>query len=150
MIDIGELSRRSGVAASALRFYEERGLLTSHRVGRSRRRYPRDTLRRVAFIRAAQTLGLNLGAIGEALARLPAGRTPTAADWTMLSSSWQSLIDDRIRRLEQLNSALVSCIGCGCLSLEVCHIFNAEDHLGAGGAGARLLDRELPPPLAKD
>jgi MerR family transcriptional regulator, redox-sensitive transcriptional activator SoxR len=140
MIDIGELSRRSGVAASALRFYEERGLLTSHRPGRGRRRYTRDTLRRVAFIRAAQTLGLNLSAIREVLAELPFERTPTAADWSLLSSSWQTIIEERIRHLERLKTALVSCIGCGCLSLDVCHIFNAGDRLSSGGSGARLLN----------
>ena len=139
MIDIGELSRRSGVAPSALRFYEDRGLLTSERSGRGRRGYTRDTLRRVAFIRGAQTLGLNLGAIREVFAGLPAERTPTAADWAQLSASWQSLIDQRIAHLERLKTALVSCIGCGCLSLEVCHIFNAGDRLSVDGTGARLL-----------
>lgn len=140
MIDIGELSRRSGVAASALRFYEDQGLLTSRRQGtRGKRIYARDTLRRVAFIRAAQTLGLNLSAIRDVLAELPAARTPTAADWARLSGSWQSLIDERIAHLERLKTALVSCVGCGCLSLAVCRIFNAGDQLSAEGSGARLL-----------
>jgi MerR family transcriptional regulator, redox-sensitive transcriptional activator SoxR len=139
MIDIGELSRRSGVAASALRFYEERGLLASQRSGRGRRKYTRDTLRRVAFIRAAQTLGLSLSAIREVLAGLPGERTPTAADWARQSPAWQALIDKRIANLERLKTALVSCIGCGCLSLDVCHIFNAGDRLSTEGTGARLL-----------
>jgi len=136
-ISIGEMARRSGVAASALRFYEERGLIGSERAGSGHRRFPRHVLRRVAFIVFAQRVGLTLEEIGIELAKLPEGRTPTPADWRRLSSEWTSRIDARISELERLKSSLTECIGCGCLSLDRCRLSNPADRAGANGPGAR-------------
>ena len=119
-LEIGTLARRAGVAASALRFYEEQGLLAGSRSAGGRRRYPRAALRRVAFIRVAQSLGLSLAEIRAALATLPGERTPTQADWAKLSRSWQPLLDARIAALTRLRDQLASCIGCGCLSMKRC------------------------------
>ena len=134
---IGEVARRSGVAASALRYYEERGLIASERAGSGHRRYPRPVLRRVAFIVFAQRVGLTLEEIGAELAKLPPERAPTRRDWSRLSRTWTSRIDDRIAELERLRAGLTECIGCGCLSLERCRLANPDDRAGRLGPGAR-------------
>jgi MerR family transcriptional regulator, redox-sensitive transcriptional activator SoxR len=144
-ISIGELARRSGLAASALRFYEDAGLIVSGRSDAGRRQFPRSVLRRVAFIRAAQAVGLSLDQIRTALAGLPDGRTPTQADWQRLSRAWQPLLDERIAALTRLRDQLGSCIGCGCLSLSKCALYNAGDQAAARGAGARYLLGDKPP-----
>ncbi len=145
LLTIGEVSRRSGVASSALRFYEERGLITSDRAGSGHRRYPRPVLRRIAFIVFAQRVGLTLEEIGSELARLPPDRAPTRRDWSRLSSKWSSRIDQRIAELERLKLGLTECIGCGCLSLERCKLANPADRAGGLGPGPRfwLGDRPL-------
>ncbi|HEX9495725.1 MAG TPA: redox-sensitive transcriptional activator SoxR [Candidatus Limnocylindria bacterium] len=138
-ITIGELAARSGVAPSALRYYEHRGLITANRTGGNQRRYRRSTLRRVAFILAAQNIGASLEEIGSALAALPSDRTPNAADWSRLSAAWRGRLDRRITDLERLRDRLTSCIGCGCLSLRKCRLFNPDDRVAARGSGPRLL-----------
>ncbi|MET0762053.1 MAG: redox-sensitive transcriptional activator SoxR [Thermoleophilaceae bacterium] len=145
VLTIGEVARRSGVAASALRFYEERGLISSERVGSGHRRYPRPVLRRIAFIVFAQRIGLSLEEIGTELGKLPPDRAPTRRDWSRLSSSWSSRIDDRIAELERLKFGLTECIGCGCLSLDRCQLANPEDRAGRRGPGPRywIGDRPL-------
>jgi MerR family transcriptional regulator, redox-sensitive transcriptional activator SoxR len=137
LLTIGEVARRSGVAASALRFYEERGLITSERAGSGHRRYPRAVLRRIAFIVFAQRIGLTLGEIGAELARLPPDRAPTRRDWSRLSRTWTVRIDRRIAELERLKASLTECIGCGCLSLERCRLANPDDRAGRRGPGPR-------------
>ena len=137
LLTISEVSRRSGIAASALRFYEERGLITSERAGSGHRRYRRPVLRRIAFIVFAQRVGLTLEEIGAELARLPADRVPDRRDWSRLSSTWSSRIDERIAELERLKAGLTECIGCGCLSLSRCRLANPDDRAGAGGPGPR-------------
>lgn len=139
-LTIGQLAERSGVAPSAIRFYEERGLISSTRTTGNQRRYLMSTLRRVAFIRTAQRVGLTLEEIGEALSTLPDGRTPTKADWHRLSKAWRPRLDEQIRRIELLRDQLDSCIGCGCLSLKQCALTNPHDDLAARGPGAVLLD----------
>ena len=140
LIPIGQLAARSGVAASALRFYEDAGLLSpAARSAGNQRQYHRDALRRVAFIRSAQRVGLTLDEIRAALATLPDGRTPTPADWTRLSSAWRSRLDEQIHLLELLRDDLDSCIGCGCLSLEKCALYNPADAAAGLGTGARYL-----------
>ncbi|MEV6109820.1 redox-sensitive transcriptional activator SoxR [Streptomyces sp. NPDC051940] len=137
---IGELSERSGVPHSALRFYERQGLISSRRTSGNQRRYSRDTLRRVAFIRASQRVGMPLAEIREALALLPDERTPNRADWARLSEGWRDTLNDRIRHLERLRDNLTDCIGCGCLSIDVCGLANAADRMGERyGPGARGL-----------
>jgi MerR family redox-sensitive transcriptional activator SoxR len=136
-LPIGEVARRSGVAASALRFYEDRGLITSERAGSGHRRYPRTVLRRIAFIVFAQRVGLSLGEIGAELARLPPDRAPTRRDWSRLSSTWSARIDERIAELERLRTGLTECIGCGCLSLDRCRMANPDDRAAASGPGPR-------------
>ncbi len=143
-LTIGEVAARRGVATSALRFYEAEGLITSERTEGNQRRFERATLRRVAVIRAAQAVGLKLGEIKAALAGLPEARTPTAADWGRLSSSWQRGLDDRIGELERLRDELSDCIGCGCLSLRSCSLLNAGDTAGARGPGPRYLIGDRP------
>ncbi len=145
LLTISEVSRRSGVAASALRFYEERGLITSERAGSGHRRYPRAVLRRIAFIVFAQRVGLTLEEIGGELAKLPPDRAPNRRDWSRLSSRWSSRIDQRIAELERLKAGLTECIGCGCLSLERCKLANPDDRAAARGAGPRywIGDRPL-------
>jgi MerR family redox-sensitive transcriptional activator SoxR len=138
-LTIGELSARTGVAPSALRFYEAEGLITSWRTSGGQRRYARETLRRVSFTRIAQQVGLSLGDVREALASLPANRTPNRRDWERLSSSWRPQLDERIRLLERLRDDLSGCIGCGCLSLSTCPLYNPDDVLAAKGPGARIL-----------
>jgi len=134
-LTIGELSERSGVATSALRFYEDRGLIESRRTTGNQRRYARATLRRVAFIRTAQRVGLTLEEVADALATLPQGRTPTKADWARLSRSWRPRLDEQIRRIELLRERLDGCIGCGCLSLRTCSLVNPGDVLAEVGPG---------------
>ena len=144
-LTIGEVAKRSGVAASALRFYEERGLITSERAGSGHRRFPRAVLRRIAFIVFAQRIGLTLEEIGDELAKLPENRAPNRADWEKLSGSWTSRIDERIAELERLRAGLGECIGCGCLSLARCQLANPGDRAAARGAGPRywIGDRPL-------
>ena len=136
---VGEVAARSGVAVSALRFYEAQGLISSRRTAGNQRRYPREALRRVAFIRAAQGVGIPLGRIKAALDRLPDRRTPTRRDWELLSEAWRSELDDRISRLQRLRDNLSGCIGCGCLSLDLCKLVNPDDVLGGQGPGPRNL-----------
>jgi MerR family redox-sensitive transcriptional activator SoxR len=137
VLTIGEISRRSGVAASALRFYEEKGLITSEREGTGHRRYPRPVLRRIAFIVFAQRIGLTLEEIGHELAKLPPHRAPTRRDWSRLSQTWTSRIDRRIAELQRLRAGLTECIGCGCLSLERCQLSNPGDRAARNGPGPR-------------
>jgi MerR family redox-sensitive transcriptional activator SoxR len=138
-ITITELSTRSGVAASALRYYEDLGLIAAERTSGNQRRYRRSVLRRVAVIRAARTMGVPLSAIASALRTLPGSRDPTPADWERLSLRWHRELDARIAVLEKLRDQLSSCIGCGCLSLERCQIFNPDDKVAVEGDGPRLL-----------
>ena len=137
LLTIGDVARRSGIAASALRFYEERGLLHSERAGSGHRRYPRSVLRRIAFIVYAQRVGLSLAEIAVELEKLPAHAAPTRRDWSRLSAKWSERIDDRIAELQRLKAGLTECIGCGCLSLDRCRLSNPDDRAAAGGAGPR-------------
>ncbi len=137
LLTIGEVSRRSGVAASALRFYEQRGLISSERAGSGHRRYPRPVLRRIAFIVFAQRIGLTLEEIRAELAKLPPDRAPTRRDWSRLSRGWSSRIDERIAELERLKAGLTECIGCGCLSLDRCRLANPDDRASGFGPGPR-------------
>src|SRR3954465_8044016 len=136
-LTIGQLAQRAGVATSALRFYEDKGLIQSERTRARHRRYPRSVIRRVAFIVFAQRIGLTLEEVGAELAKLPENRVPTRADWAKLSSSWTGRIDERIAELERLRAGLRECIGCGCLSLDRCALANPEDRAGRGGPGPR-------------
>ncbi|MEV3991100.1 redox-sensitive transcriptional activator SoxR [Streptomyces sp. NPDC049837] len=136
---IGELAERSGVAPSALRFYEREGLIKSRRTSGNQRRYSRDTLRRVAFIRTSQKLGIPLATIREVLGLLPEDRTPTPEDWARISECWREDLDKRIRTLERLRDSLTECIGCGCLSLSRCALSNPGDELASHGPGPRRL-----------
>ena len=148
LLTIGQVSARSGVAPSALRYYEQQGLLEATRTAGGARRYHRSVLRRLAFVRAAQNVGLTLPEIRAALATLPDGRTPSARDWARLSESWRDRLDERIRALEQLRDGLSSCIGCGCLSLDRCALSNPGDVAAGIGPGARWLSpalRRVPP-----
>jgi MerR family transcriptional regulator, redox-sensitive transcriptional activator SoxR len=138
-LTIGELSSRTGVAPSALRFYQAEGLLHAGRSPGGQRRYPRDAIRRVSFIRVAQEVGLSLEEIGAALATLPQQRTPNARDWERLSRSWRPRLDAQIAMLERLRDRLHGCIGCGCLSLRSCRLLNPDDRAGARGPGPRYL-----------
>lgn len=136
-LTIGEVARRSGVAASALRFYEERGLIRSERAGSGHRRFPRAVLRRVAFIVFAQKIGLSLEEIASELAKLPENRVPNGRDWSRLSGLWTAIIDERMAELERLKGGLTRCIGCGCLSLDRCALSNPGDRAGRRGPGPR-------------
>jgi MerR family transcriptional regulator, redox-sensitive transcriptional activator SoxR len=137
LLTIGDLARRSGVATSALRFYEERGLIESERNPGGHRRYARPAIRRVAFIVFAQRVGLSLEEIGAELSKLPAERVPSRRDWSRLSQAWSGRIDSRIAELERLKAGLTECIGCGCLSLDRCRLANPDDRAAAGGPGPR-------------
>lgn len=137
-LTIGEVARRSGVASSALRFYEKEGLVASERTGSGHRRFPRAVLRRIAFIVFAQRVGLTLNEIGVELAKLPSGQAPTGKDWEQLSTQWTARIEGRIAELERLKAGLTRCIGCGCLSLEHCQLANPEDRAGRIGPGPRF------------
>lgn len=139
MLSVGELAVRSGVAVSALHYYEARGLIRAGRSSGNQRRYERATLRRVAFIRAAQQLGIGLAEIAVALEQLPQQRTPTKADWARLSAAWRSRLDARIVALQALRDRLDGCIGCGCLSLRACALYNPQDACGLQGSGAQRL-----------
>jgi MerR family transcriptional regulator, redox-sensitive transcriptional activator SoxR len=138
-LTIGEVAQRTGVATSALRFYEDQGLVHSARTDVGHRRYPRAAIRRVSFIRAAQELGLSLDEIRASLASLPDRRTPTEADWTRLAQEWRPRLDARIAMLERLRDKLDGCIGCGCLSLKKCQLFNPGDRVAERGSGARYV-----------
>ncbi len=138
-LTIGEVAERSGVATSALRFYETKGLIESERTSGNQRRYPRASLRRVALIRAAREIGLSLGEVTTALERLPHDRTPTKTDWERLSKSWRTRLDQQIAELQALRDDLSNCIGCGCLSLKSCAIFNPSDVIAERGSGPRYL-----------
>jgi MerR family transcriptional regulator, redox-sensitive transcriptional activator SoxR len=144
-LTIGQVATRSGVAPSALRYYEEQGLIRADRTPGGARRYARSVLRRLAFVRAAQNVGLSLTEIRDALATLPEGRPPTARDWARLSVGWRDRLDEQIAALERLRDGLTSCIGCGCLSLTRCRLSNPGDIAAQDGAGARW----LPPALRK-
>src|SRR4051812_3938272 len=137
VLTIGEFARRSGVASSALRFYETRGLIASVRAGSGHRRYPRAALRRVAFVVFAQKIGLSLDEIAAELSKLPADRAPSRQDWARLSSAWTKRIDQRIAELERLRAGLTQCIGCGCLSIDKCSLANPADRAGRRGSGPR-------------
>lgn len=139
-LTVGQLSERSGVAVTALHFYESKGLIKSNRNAGNQRRYHREVLRRVALIKIAQRLGIPLATIGEALQALPDGRAPTAADWKNLSAQWRNDLDERISKLIWLRDQLNGCIGCGCLSMEACPLRNFGDVLGERGPGAHLED----------
>ena len=143
LLAIGEVARRAGFAPSALRFYEKEGLISGVRTGGGQRRYPRSVLRRLAFIRAAQNVGLSLDEVRTALATLPQSRVPTKADWARLSSSWRARLDDQIAGLTALRDGLTTCIGCGCLSLRRCALSNPSDVAAGAGAGARFLPSSL-------
>ena len=145
-LTIGELAARSGVAASALRFYERRGLIESTRTDGNQRRYAAVTLRRVALVQAGKTAGISLERIRVALDTLPAGRSPTKRDWERLSRSWGEELDHRITTLEAIRGRLTSCIGCGCLSLKTCGLFNPGDQAAELGAGAQYFRQEASTP----
>lgn len=140
-LTVGEVARRSGVAVSTLHFYESKGLIASSRNAGNQRRYSRAVLRQVAVIKVAQSTGVSLSAIRDALRSLPKGRPPTARDWARLSAKWRSDLDERIDRLTRLRDRLGGCIGCGCLSLKTCPLRNPGDKAAAQGPGARLFDR---------
>jgi MerR family redox-sensitive transcriptional activator SoxR len=139
LLSVGELAARSGVAVSALHFYEARGLISAQRSAGNQRRYPRATLRRVAFIRAAQQVGIGLAEVAEALASLPQQRTPNKADWARLSAGWRARLEARIAALQSLRDRLDGCIGCGCLSLRACALYNPGDECARAGSGPRRL-----------
>jgi MerR family redox-sensitive transcriptional activator SoxR len=139
LLTIGEVARRSGHATSAIRFYEAEGLIRSVRTAGGHRLFPRHTLRRLAFIGSAQRVGLTLDEISRALATLPPDRAPTKAQWARLSAAWRRRLDDEIASLEQLRDDLTSCIGCGCLSLQTCRLYNPGDAAATRGAGPRYL-----------
>ena len=145
LLTIGEVARRSGVAASALRFYEERGLIRSERAGSGHRRYGRPVLRRIAFIVFAQRIGLTLDEIASELARLPPDRVPNRRDWSRLARAWSSRIDQRIAELERLKTGLTECIGCGCLSIQRCKLANPADRAAHLGPGPRYWLGDQPP-----
>lgn len=139
LLTIGDLARRTGLSVSAIRFYEQKGLIEPLRTGGNQRRYFRADIRRLSFILIAQKLGLSLGEIGEAMAALPQGRTPNAKDWARISGAVTKRIDAEIARLNKVRADLDGCIGCGCLSLKRCALYNAEDRWGQSGAGPRVL-----------
>jgi MerR family transcriptional regulator, redox-sensitive transcriptional activator SoxR len=138
-LTIGEVAARAGLATSAIRFYEERGLVHAERASGGQRRFRRDVLRRLAFVRVAQRVGLSLEEIASALGGLPPDRAPTQADWQRITRGWRARIDERISVLEALRGGLSQCIGCGCLSLRTCALSNPDDWVGALGAGPRYL-----------
>jgi MerR family redox-sensitive transcriptional activator SoxR len=150
MLSVGEVAERSGFAASALRFYEREGLIDASRTDGGQRRYERGVLRRLAFIRAAQHVGLTLDEVRAALSKLPASRTPTRADWTRISRSWRKRLDGEIDALVALRDGLDSCIGCGCLSLKTCLLSNPHDEAAEDGPGAVYLPAWLREPIPSD
>jgi MerR family redox-sensitive transcriptional activator SoxR len=150
LLTIGEIAERSGFPTSAIRFYDREGLLPAQRSAGGQRRFPRSALRRLAFIRAAANIGVPLAEIRAALAELPASRTPTRADWARLSRHWRLRLEERITGLVALRDQLDSCIGCGCLSLRRCALYNPDDVISTRGPGARLLPRTVRDPAASD
>jgi MerR family transcriptional regulator, redox-sensitive transcriptional activator SoxR len=144
VLSIGELSARSGVSQSALRFYERQGLISAERTDGNQRRYPGVTLRRVALVQAGKAAGIPLERIRQALDTLPTGKSPTKRDWARLSSAWRRELDERIETLEAIRNRLTTCIGCGCLSLKTCGLLNPDDEAGALGGGAHYLRRVSP------
>jgi len=144
LLTIGETAKRAGLATSALRFYEAEGLIRSERTEGNQRRFRRAALRRIALIRAAQSFGLSLTEIRDALDTLPEDRTPTKRDWARLARSWRSVLDERIAALQRLRNEATSCIGCGCLSLQACALYNSADRAAALGDGARYLRGDNP------
>ena len=138
-LSIGEIAERSGLAVSAIRYYEDKGLVRAERDAGGRRRFPRSTIRRLSFVMIAQHVGLSLDEIGAALDSLPGGRTPTEKDWVALASRWRPMLDERIAVLERLRDRLDACLGCGCLSLDTCHLANPNDRLAADGPGPRYV-----------
>ncbi|WP_455354697.1 redox-sensitive transcriptional activator SoxR [Streptomyces sp. SYSU K217416] len=150
-LTVGQLSARSGAAVSALHFYESKGLISSRRTSGNQRRYSRDALRRVAFVRAAQRVGIPLVTIRDALAQLPDERTPNREDWARLSEAWRTELDQRIQQLGRLRDHLTDCIGCGCLSLDTCVLSNPDDVFGERMSGSRLMtERKRPAPGRPD
>ncbi|QGV81437.1 redox-sensitive transcriptional activator SoxR [Streptomyces ficellus] len=149
-LTVGQLSARSGAAVSALHFYEAKGLISSRRTSGNQRRYSRDALRRVAFVRAAQRVGIPLATIRKALAELPEERTPNREDWAKLSEVWRSELDERIEQLGRLRDHLTDCIGCGCLSLENCVLSNPDDVFGERITGSRLMPERRRPATRQD
>jgi MerR family redox-sensitive transcriptional activator SoxR len=145
-LTIGELAARSGFATSALRYYEELGLIAAERTAGRQRRFRRATLRRLAFIRAAQRIGLSLDEVRDSLARLPADHVPTTEEWTRIAGTWQRRIDDRIDQLRRLRDQLTGCVGCGCLSVTRCALSNPGDAAAAAGPGPRYLLDAAPDP----
>ena len=143
-LSIGEVSARSGVAASALRFYERQGLISSARTDGNQRRYDRAVLRRIAFVQAGRAAGVPLAEIGVALSRLPTGRTPSRKDWERLSNRWRDDLDARIETLGALRDRLTTCIGCGCLSIDKCELLNPDDEAAGRGGGAHYLRKDGP------
>lgn len=141
-LSVGELAQRAGVKVSTLHYYEERGLISSQRNAGNQRRYRKDILRRVSIIKAAQKMGLTLSSIEQALQTLPDDKAATKADWRRLSSAWRTELNERIAYLERLRDQVTDCIGCGCLSLKACPIYNLEDKLAKQGPGPVLLDKE--------
>ena len=140
-LSVGQVAKRCGVKISTLHFYEKKGLIFSLRNAGNQRRYKADVLRRVSVIKAAQKMGISLAAIKQAFANLPDRRTPTMKDWQKLSSAWQADLNGRIAYLERLRDSLTGCIGCGCLSMKNCPIYNEDDHLAAEGSGPVILER---------
>ncbi len=140
ILSVGEVSKRSGVNVSTLHFYEEKNLISSSRSSGNQRQYTRDVLRRISVIKAAKKIGLTLEEIKEGLSTLPNGRTPNVKDWEKLAKSWRNLLSTRIENLEKLRDSLTSCIGCGCLSLKKCPIYNEDDKLSKKGKGSILLE----------
>jgi MerR family redox-sensitive transcriptional activator SoxR len=147
LLTIGDFAARSGVAPSALRYYEKEGLIRSTRTGGNQRRYLRSELRRVAFIKIAQQVGVSLEEIRDALAALPENRTPTKADWSRLSARWRRRLEERIALMERLRDQLTGCIGCGCLSMKKCQLINPQDQLAVEGPGPRALVGPLRDPV---
>ncbi|MBU2712024.1 redox-sensitive transcriptional activator SoxR [Zooshikella harenae] len=139
---VGRVAKRCGIKVSTLHFYEEKGLIRSWRNAGNQRRYKRDVLRRISVIKAAQKMGISLAEIKNAFAALPDSRTPTMEDWQLLSARWRDDINARIAYLERLRDSLTSCIGCGCLSMEKCPIYNEDDKLAVRGSGPVILDRK--------
>ncbi len=146
LLTIGEVAERSGVSVATVRFYEERGLVASTRTAGNQRRFERYELRRIAVVRAGQRFGLSLSEIGEARASLPEDRVPTKRDWTRLSRTWHAMLTARIEAMERVRDGLAGCIGCGCLSLRACPVYNAEDVLASEGPGARRWPEEARTP----
>ncbi len=142
-LSVGAVARRSGVRVSAIHFYESRGLIHSWRNSGNQRRYNKEVLRRIAIIKAAQKMGITLAEIGEQFSALPESRAPTQRDWARMSLRWQESLNERIVYLERLRDYLTGCIGCGCLSMKACPLYNDEDHLAARGTGAVILDADL-------